>query len=185
MQAHSLDVDAAGTLLIDGVWRPISVRSQRVSGGNLDIETRRPEAGSSVEHEISGWDVRDLTIDLLIYDPIGAEGQAWVHLAVLREAQFRLDSQLPVVWRLSGQMADALDMRYGVIIAVDDIETNNGRDGITCRLKLRETDPTIGLAQAQAAVTPADPVADTSADTEPPISPEESRNLDDAIYGGE
>lgn len=185
MQAHSLAVDAVGTLLIDGVWRPIAVRAQRVSGGDLDIETRRPEAGSIVEHEISGWNVRDLTIDLLIYNPVGDEEQAWGHLAVLREAQFRHDSQLPAVWSLSGRMADALDLRHVIIIAVDDIETNNDRDGITCRLKLRETDPTIGLAQAQAVVTPADPVADTAADTEPLITPEESRNLDDAIYGGE
>lgn len=179
MPAHSLQVSDAGTLLIDGAWRPIAVRAQRVSGGDLDIETRRPEAGSSVEHEISGWDVRDVDLNLLIYNPDESAAEQWGHLAALREAQFRQESQLPVVWSLSGPLPDALDLRHALITSLSDIEATDGGDGITCRLKLRETDPTIGLVQAQAAATPADPVA-ADVPAEPAITPAERQALDEA-----
>ena len=187
MPAPSLQVsDAAsdaGTLLIDGAWRPIAVRAQRVSGGDLDIESRRPEAGSSVEHEISGWQVRDVDLSLAIYnpDPYDDESaeQAWGHLAALREAQFRQQSQLPVVWSLSGPLANSLDLRHVIITGLNDIEANDDGDVITCRLKLRETDPTVGVVQAQAAVTPADPAA-ADAPAEPAITPAERQALADA-----
>ena len=150
-----LTIDQAGTLLIDGQWRPIVTLSQRVRDGGLDIETRQPQEGSEVEHVIGGWTVRRLAVRLQVYERAGHRGERWANLAALRAAQTRRrdsDPQLPVIWSLNGDLAVALDLRHVLITGLDDIEVRQAQADIQCTLELVETNPSIAVVTAQVAV---------------------------------
>ena len=181
-----LTIDADGTLLIDGQWRPIVMLSQRVRDGGLDIESRQPQEGSEVEHVIGGWTVRRLAVRLQIYERDGRRGERWTNLAVLREAQTRRrdsDPRLPVVWSLNGELAVALDLHHVLITGLDDIEIRRAQGDIQCTLELIETNPSIAVVTAQVAVGAA------AAPTAPAPDPgPESRELLDEVaanWGGE
>lgn len=174
-----LTVGHQGRLAIDGRYLPAVVTRARVRGGTLRLDSQQPQEGTGAQHVWHGWDDWTAVLDVDIWEPSSGGRTRWDALAAIRAAA-RPPEGAPAVHRLSGDIFRALDMRTAVITGVAPVQQAIDEDRITCSITLLETDPALGIAQAQSQAQ-----SQQAADDLPAAAPATALSLPDVDLLGE
>lgn len=143
-----LTVGRDGRLTLDGRELPAIVTRTRVRGGAMRLDSQQPQAGTGAQHVWQGWEDWTAVLEVAIWEPSAGGSQRWDTLAAIRAAA-RPPAGTPEVYRLSGDVFRALDLRTAVITGVAPVQQAVDDDRITCSIALLETDPALGIAQEQ------------------------------------
>lgn len=170
-----LTVDPRGRLAIDGRQLPAVVTRARVRGGALRLDSQQPQEGTGAQHVFHGWEDWTVTLEVDIWEPSNGGSQRWDALDAIRAAA-RPPEGAPAVYRLSGDLFRAIDLRTAIITSVSPILQSIDADRITCSIALLETDPALGIVQAQ---------SQQAADGQPAAAPATALSLPDVDLLGE
>lgn len=171
---NSINVAADGILELDGTPLPnVMVTAAAGAGGKAKLDSQQREGATGADHVFDGWEDWELRLALEISEPREGGSERYAALAALRQAQRRLDGELPAAYLLTGRLPQALGVSNVIITALEDVDDDSGRDAIWVTLVLLETDPIDNTVQQQAAARAAapPPAAPYAADAAEVISP--------------
>ena len=174
---NSIHVAANGILELDGTPLPnVVVTAAAGAGGKAKLDSQQREGATGADHVFDGWEDWELRLALEISEPRDGGSERYAALAALRQAQRRLDGELPAAYLLTGRLPQALAVSSVLITAIEDLDDDSGRDAIWLTLVLLETDPVDNTVQQQAAARaatppPAAPYADEAASPAAPVAP--------------
>lgn len=144
-----------GYLLLDS-RRIGRVRDAAVRGGGLTADRRQPVKTSEVTVTADGWAARTLRVDLDVLEPVSGGMERYDLLAAL-DAAARAPAggdQVAQQHTVSGDLPRAVRLSQATM-DVESARDTAGRDCLAVTLALRETEPSKGGEQKQAAASTA------------------------------
>ena len=142
-----VEVDRDRALRIDGVDSGL-VKATDITGGGASVVRVKPEGESDVENTFDGWEVRTVTMQVLIHPREGEDRYAVLARVEAMSRQENADG-VPEQHTLSGPLTDARGIGRVICLSLDPVKETSDDDGIRLSLTLEEVDPRVQWQRRQ------------------------------------